>query len=209
MKNKDLKRRIVEISYKYGKSHLGSCFSAVDIIDEIYRVKRNEEKFILSEGHAALALYCVLEKYEERDPEYMLTAYGIHPKRDEKNGVWATTGSLGHGLPIALGMAMADRSQNMYCMISDGEATEGSVWEALRIKTDHGVSNLKVYANVNGYSAYDKVDKAVLQKRLRAFCPDIQIRLTSVEQLPFLKGLDAHYHVMNEAEYREAMTLLT
>lgn len=208
MKNKDLKRRIIEISYKYGKSHLGSCLSAVDIIEEIYNLKRKSEKFILSEGHAGVALYCVLEKHEGKDPEYLLKKHGIHPERDEKNDIWATTGSLGQGLPIALGMAIADKTKNVYCMISDGEATEGSIWEALRIKTDFKINNLKVYINLNGYSAYEKINKEILQERLLFFCPDINIRLTSVEQLPFLKGLDAHYRVMNEGEYKEALKLL-
>ena len=208
MKNKDLKRRIIEMSYKYNKSHIGSCLSAVDIIEEIYNLKRKGEKFILSEGHAAIALYCVLEKHEGRDPEYLLKKHGVHAGRDEKNGIWCTTGSLGQGLPIAVGMAMANKAKNVYCIISDGEAAEGSIWEALRIKTDNNLDNLKVYVNLNGYGAYGVIDTTVLTKRLKAFCPDINIKRTTVEQLPFLKGLDAHYHMMTENEYKKAMEIL-
>ena len=209
MKNKKLKKRIIEVSYKYRKYHLGSCLSAVDIIEEIYNKKKKNEKFVLSEGHAAIALYCVLEKYEGRDPDYLLNKHGIHPERDEKNGLWCTTGSLGQGLPIALGMALANKSKNVYCMISDGECAEGSVWEALRIKTDNNVDNLKVYVNLNGYGAYGKIDPTKLIKRLKTFCPDIEIRKTSVEQFPFLKGQDAHYHVMSKENYAQAMNLLS
>lgn len=208
LKNKDLKRRIIEISYRYKKSHIGSCLSATDIIEEIYNIKRKNEKFILSEGHAGVALYCILEKHEKRDSEYLLKKHGIHPERDEKNGIWCTTGSLGQGLPIALGMAIADRTKNIYCMISDGEAAEGSIWEALRIKTDNNIDNLKVYINLNGYGAYGKIDANTLTRRLKAFCPDINIRKTSVDQLPFLKGLDAHYHIMTKDQYDEALKLL-
>jgi len=208
LKNKGSKRRIIEISYKYKKSHIGSCISAVDIIEEIYNLKGKNEKFVLSEGHAAVALYCVLEKYEGRDPEYLLKKHGIHPGRDEKNGIWCTTGSLGQGLPIALGMAIADKTKNVYCMISDGEAAEGSIWEALRIKTDCKIDNLKVYINLNGYGAYGAIDTNTLTKRLKAFCPDIKIRRTTVEQLPFLKGLDAHYHIMTKDEYNQALEIL-
>lgn len=208
MKNKDLKRRIIEISYKYNKSHIGSSISAVDIIEEIYDLKKKNEKFILSEGHAAVGLYCVLEKHEGKNPENLLEKHGIHPERDEKNGIWCTTGSLGQGLPIALGMAIANKKKNVYCLISDGEAAEGSIWEALRIKTDNNIDNLKIYINLNGYGAYGEIESSKLTKRLKAFCPDINIRNTSVEQLPFLKGLDAHYHTMTESEYKDAMKLL-
>src|SRR2546427_251920 len=67
MTNKDLKKRIIEISYKNKLSHIGSCLTAVDIIDEIYAIKKPNEKFILSSGHAGLALYCVIEKYTKGD----------------------------------------------------------------------------------------------------------------------------------------------
>lgn len=208
MKNKDLKKRIIEISYKYNKSHIGSCLSSVDIIEEIYDLKRKDEKFVLSEGHAAIALYCVLEKHEGRDPEYLLKKHGIHAGRDEKSGIWCTTGSLGQGLPIALGMAMANKTKNIYCMISDGETAEGSIWEALRIKTDNNLDNLKIYLNLNGYGAYGKIDSTKLIKRLKAFCPDVIIKQTNVQQFPFLKGLDAHYYIMTKDDYEKAMDLL-
>lgn len=208
MKNKDLKRRIIELSYKYNKSHIGSCLSSVDIIEEVYNLKRKAEKFILSEGHAAIALFCVLEKHEGRDPEYLLKKHGIHPGRDEKNGIWCTTGSLGQGLPIAVGMSLANKTKNVYCMISDGEAAEGSIWEALRIKTDNNLDNLKVYVNLNGYGAYGRINSIKLIKRLKVFCPDIIIRRTNVEQLPFLKGQDAHYYIMKDQDYKKALDLL-
>lgn len=208
MKNKKLKKRIIEISYKYNKYHIGSCLTAVDIIEEIYNTKKKEEKFILSEGHAAIALYCVLEQYEGVDPEYLLKKHGIHPQRDEKNGLWCTTGSLGQGLPIALGLALANKSKNVYCMISDGECAEGSIWETLRIKTDKQIENLKIYINLNGYGAYGTINPKILEKRLKVFCPDINIRRTNVEQLPFLKSQDAHYYIMTKKDYSLAMNLL-
>lgn len=208
IQNKDLKKRIVEITYRYKKAHLGSCLTAVDIIEEIYNLKKKDEKFILSEGHAGLALYSVLEKHEGKDAEYLAKKHGIHPSKDEANGIYCTTGSLGQGLPIALGMALANRSKNVYCMISDGECAEGSIWETLRIKTDLKIDNLKIYINLNGYGAYDPIDPTKLTERLKVFCPDINIRLTSVEQLPFLKGVDAHYHVMTDEEYKNAMEIL-
>ena len=82
-----LKRRILDLSHKYKLSHIGSCLTAVDLIDGIYKVKKPDEPFILSQGHAGLALYVVLEKYEKRNPEKLILKHGTHPNRDIKNGI--------------------------------------------------------------------------------------------------------------------------
>ncbi len=203
--NKELKRKIVEISYKHKLSHLGSCLSAVDIIADIYQEKRPDEKFILSEGHAGLALYVVLEKHGIAWAERLLEEHGIHPSRDEKNGLYCSTGSLGQGLPIAVGMAMADRHKNVYCLISDGECAEGSVWEALRIAEEQQLRNLKVYVNMNGWSAYDPIDTTRLTRRLKDFELDIRIYNTRLPEMTLLWGLAAHYIVLSEDLYKEAM----
>ena len=114
-----LKQRILEISFEHQLSHLGSCISAVEIIDEIYRKKQDSEKFILSEGHAALALYVINEKYHKIDAEKAFNHHGVHPDRCKKCRLDCSAGSLGQGLPIALGMALANREKNVYCLISD------------------------------------------------------------------------------------------
>ena len=79
-----LKKRILEIAYKHKLSHLGSYFSSVDIIDKIYKTKNKDDIFILSSGHAALALYVVIEKYEGKNAEELFLKHGGHPHRDEK-----------------------------------------------------------------------------------------------------------------------------
>ena len=157
MNNKDLKRRIIEISYPRKLSHLGSCLTAVDIIDEIFKIKKPEEKFVLSVGHAGLALYVVLEKYLGLNAEKIFEHHGVHPDRCSKCHIDCSTGSLGNGLPIAVGMALADRNKNVYCLISDGECSEGSIWEALRIASEQNLNNLKVYCNFNGWGAYKSI----------------------------------------------------
>ena len=83
----NLKNRILEIAYKHKLSHLGSYLSAVGIIDEIYSNKNSEDIFILSSGHAALALYAVLEKYEGQNAEELFIKHGGHPHRNEKDGI--------------------------------------------------------------------------------------------------------------------------
>jgi transketolase len=201
----NLKQRILEIAFKNKIGHLGSYLSAVNIIDEIYRTKAADDIFILSSGHAALALYVILEKYERKNAEELLIKYGGHPKRSERDGVYCSTGSLGLGITVAVGRALANKHRKVYVLISDGEAAEGSVWEALRYIEENNVKNIEVYVNINGYTAYDKVDVPYLVKRLQAFLPRIQLRYTTVNHYPFLKGLNAHYHIMSEDDYKSVL----
>ena len=244
---KRLRRRILEISFKKGLSHLGSCLSAVDGIMAVYAVKKKNEKFVLSNGHAGVALYAVLGNYSYD--------FHVHPDRNSKQGIDVSTGSLGMGLPIAVGLALANRKKNVYVMVSDGEMSEGSMLEALRVAFEQRLSNLKIILNANGWSAYDKVNLSVLLKRIKAFCsqviiidghdiedlmkalkkrllrphacqagellhfvqsalamtneagPSIIFSKTTVEQLPFLKGQDSHYHIMTKEEYRLGMEM--
>ena len=201
----NLKKRILEIAYKHKLSHLGSYLSAVGIIDEIYKSKNKEDIFILSSGHAALALYVALEKYEGKNEEELFLKHGGHPHRDEDNGIYCSTGSLGLGITVAVGRALANKNRKVHVLISDGESAEGSVWEALRFIQENNLTNIEVYVNVNGYAAYDKVDTKYLVDRLEAFLPRINIRYTSVNQYPFLRGLNAHYHVMSEEDYKSTL----
>jgi transketolase len=198
----NLKKRILDIAYKYKLSHLGSYLSSVDIIDEIYQKKKSDDIFILSSGHAALALYVILEKYEGRDAELLFNKHGGHPHRDEDNGIYCSTGSLGLGITIAVGRALANPKRKVYVLLSDGECAEGSVWEALRFIHDQNIKNIEIYVNINGYAAYDKINIEYLTNRLNSFLPNINTRYTSVNQYPFLKGINAHYHVMSEEDYK-------
>jgi len=226
------RRRILEISYRGGLSHLGSCLSVIDIIAAIYRVKRADDVFILSSGHAGVAWYAVLEKHG-----FLTTAeirkLSVHPDRDIRRGISLSTGSLGHGLPIALGMAIANKKKTIYCVISDGECAEGSIWEALRIGIEQKTHNLKIVINANGWGAYSAISLPFLFRRIKGFGyrvsvvnghdikalssalklrhsgqPAMIFARTRVEQYPFLKGLDAHYHMMTAAEYGAAMESL-
>ena len=200
-----LKKRILEIAYKHKLSHLGSYLSAVGIINEIYKSKQPEDIFILSSGHAALALYFVLEKYEGKNAEELFLKHGGHPHRDEANGIYCSTGSLGLGITVAVGRALVDKDRKVHVLISDGESAEGSVWESLRFIQENNLTNIEVYVNVSGYAAYDKVDIKYLADRLKAFLPAINIRYTDVNQYPFLRGLNAHYHVMSEEDYKSTL----
>lgn len=228
---KQLRKRLLTIINDVHTSHIGSCLSILDIVDAVYQIKDKHEKFILSNGHAAASLYVVLEKYK-----YIKTAnlidYGVHPDRNEKKGIDVSTGSLGQGLPIAVGMALANQNKNYYCLISDGESAEGSIWEALRVVHDQKINNLKIIISVNGWGAYDPINSQNIYKRIKGFGfdiikinghnskqiidtlsktytkPTVIFAKTNSEQLPFLVGQDAHYYTMKEEDYQLAMKIL-
>ena len=109
-----LNERILEISIKHKLSHLGSCFTALPIIYEIFLEKQATDKFVLSSGHAGLALYVVLEHFYGVAAEHLLETYGIHPERDLENFIDVSTGSLGLGITIATGIAVANPNITVY-----------------------------------------------------------------------------------------------
>lgn len=204
---KDLYKRLLNICYERQLHHLGSYFSALQIIDQIYSEMDKDDIFILSNGHAVVALYVILEKYYGLDAVELHEKYGDHPKRNELDKLHCSTGSLGMGVTVAVGRAIANPDRDVYCLLSDGECAEGSVWEALRFAYENKVTNLKLYVNANGWSAYDTVDLDYLEKRIKAFHPDVNYVRTTVEHFG-LKGLHAHYTNFNEEQYKEALASL-
>jgi transketolase len=207
---KALYKCILDVAFKYKLSHLGSYFSSLLPIYEIYTKRMMDgDIFILSSGHAALAQYAVLERvYGKTTTEELYKKHGGHPHLDEQSDLYCSTGSLGMGITVAVGRALANPTRTVHVMISDGECAEGSVWEALQYIDKLKLSNIAVYVNANGYSAYDSVDTQRLNEKLQSFLPGVVVYQTSVGQFPFLRGLNAHYHVMSEADYKLALEIL-
>ncbi len=201
-----LKNRILDISFARRLSHISSCLTAVDIIAEIYDKRKPDDPFILSCGHAFLALAVVLDSKGLANAEDLVDRHGVHPTRDMANGVWYTTGSLGCGITAACGFALADKTRDVYCLISDGECAEADVFSSLNFAREQGLNNLHVYVNINGYSAYAKLDAEHLIARLLVTWDKVNIRRTDNDSIPFLGGLDGHYKVLTEAEYRMLLT---
>jgi transketolase len=198
-----LQQRIVDITYQERLSHLSSTLSAAPILEEIYAQRKDDEVVILSNGHAGLALYCILEQKYGIDPVALLHKHGIHPGKDLDNHLYCSTGSLGSGLPIAVGHAIATPNKKVYCMVSDGECAEGSIWEALRFIQERPLDNLEVYANINGLGAYDKIDVDYLVQRLQSFLPRIHIRKSEPYKWSFAQDLLTHYYVLKPEDYAE------
>ena len=171
------RKRILQLSLKLGALHIAPAFSCLEIVDAIYhKLMRHDgnsppkflDTFILSKGHGALAQYVVLEslgilsKSELNNLCTPAGKLGGHPDYGIP-GIEASTGSLGHGLPIALGMAFADKvldiDRNVYVVMSDGEMQEGSVWESMLIAPNLGVDNLVVIVDQNDFQVLDRVSK--------------------------------------------------
>ena len=200
-----LERRCLDLSYKHGLTHLSSVLTSVNIIDRIHLIKGKDEPFILDNGHAFLALAVVLEKEYGKDAEALVLKHGTHQNRDLEDGIWCSTGSLGQGLPIAVGMALANRNRNVYCVTSDGAMAEGSNWEALRIANEQKLENLRITVIGNGYSAYGKTDVDWLDLRMQEHYPALVVKVDMFKYPDFLQGLEGHYHKLTKEEYEEAI----
>ncbi len=159
------RRRILEVSQQVQALHIGSAYSCVEIVDCIYfelmrhgSGKVSPDTFLLSKGHGCLIQYVILEELgvlTRRDLDLYCTPegrLGVHP--DYRNpGIAASTGALGHGLSMSLGMAYAEKEKGgkgiIYCVLSDGEVQEGSTWEATMMASSLGVSNLIAFMDNN------------------------------------------------------------
>lgn len=185
-----IRRIILDQSFRAGVGHIGSALSVADIIAELYSgvlripspADPDRDRFILSKGHAALALYAALA-LRGFFPLERLDAYcaddsllGVHPERGLP-GVDFSTGSLGHGLPIGAGAALAARldgsSRRAFVLVSDAELNEGSTWEAVMFAAHHRLASLVAIVDVNGQQALgytrDVLDLSPLAGRFRAF----------------------------------------
>jgi transketolase len=177
--------KIIKISKKLGLSHLSSCLSTLPVLEAIYKIKKETDLVLLDNAHAHLAhlMFINLNKAEK-----LRERYGAHC--DTRSGCVINGGSLGHALGIGIGMALVNRQRDIYVILSDGSIMEGSNWEALRIKQELKLENLKCYFNFNGFTALSKCDRVKLSKRVMSFCPDAVIHFTSNGGYD---GIDGHY----------------
>jgi transketolase len=159
-------------------SHIGSCFSAVDIMATLYgAVMRYDparpdwperDRFILSKGHAGAALFAILAARGFFPRSWLDTYYqdgtvlGGHATHKGVPGVEVSTGSLGHGLSLGAGMALAAKrdgqDRRVYVLMSDGECDEGSIWEAALFAPHHHLDNLTVIIDYNKIQSFGRVD---------------------------------------------------
>lgn len=188
-----IRRQLCQVAKEVSVIHIGGMLSAVDIVVALYYryLKINihnlqdetRDRFILSKGHSAVLLYLIfcdlgLYRWEDVFLNYgkIGHAFGQHPNRKYNEGIEVSTGSLGHGLSIGIGMALANQSKGIssriYCMTGDGEMQEGSNWEAIMYAGSHHLSNLVCIVDFNQCtSSYTYGDNIVLnwEKAFEAF----------------------------------------
>src|SRR4030042_4671471 len=165
---KETRKDILRIAHTSGHCHIPTCFSVIEILYAVYDVMKHnpqnpswEERdiFILSKGHASLGHYVVLAKLGYFDLEKVnlfgsfMSDFGGHADRLKVAGVEASTGALGHGIGIAVGIALAFKIQKsnrrVFVLIGDGEANEGSVWEAVMVAVNLKLDNLTIIYDNN------------------------------------------------------------
>ena len=176
-----LRKMVVKTLESGKRAHLGSAMSIMELIRVLYddflryditNLKdHNRDRFILSKGHGCLAQYVVLADKGFFDKKELLrfchadSILGGHPEYGKIPGVEASTGSLGHGIPIGVGMALAAKLQNrksrVIIIVGDGETNEGSVWEAAMSAVKHKLSNLTVIIDYNKIQSYGFVSEVL------------------------------------------------
>ncbi len=191
----DIRKDMVDIVVKNGAGHIAPSLSSVDILTVLYyrimNVKpdtkeEKKDRLVFSKAHGCYGLYSILaDKGYLKKKDWQNFYNGSFllgcSERSVKHGIEAGCGALGHGLPLAVGMAFGAKLQNrkyrVYCIVGDGEMQEGSNWEAIQFAVKHKLSNLIIIIDNNGLQAMDFLEKILtpggkkndLQKKMQAF----------------------------------------
>jgi transketolase len=212
-----IRRIVIDQSKRANIGHIGSSLSIADLLGALYaEVLRapgtddpQRDRFVLSKGHAALALYAALNLVEAIDDEALDSfatdgsALGAHPEHVVP-GIDSSTGSLGHGLSIAAGAALAarltDSSRRAFALVSDAECNEGSLWEAAMFASHHRLSNLIAIVDADGQQALgytrEVLDLGPLADRWASFGwdahevdgHDVDALIATIEELDIHQG---------------------
>lgn len=188
---REIRKIVLKTANKAKSPHIGSALSCVDILSVLYFKVLNlqdyatRDIFILSKAHAAMALYATLY-YRGLMSEEMLLGYyqnggtlPAHTDRSTHPYIEISAGSLGHGLPIGIGMALAfkknqkDKNRNIYILMGDGEIQEGSIWEAAMLGAKLELNNIVVFIDRNNLQGYGRASELVgyepLEDKWKAF----------------------------------------
>jgi transketolase len=168
-KSKEIRNKTIEYHKKNKIEHLGCCLSSVEIITTLYySFMKKADCFILSKGHACGVHYVILNDIGHI-PDKEIDKLEGHPTLNKKYGIEATTGSLGQGISVGLGMAIADKNNRIFVLMGDGECDEGQVWEAVRTASELNVQNLICLVDCNGLQGFKSANHTNLDKKFKSF----------------------------------------
>jgi transketolase len=183
------RKRLLQMHFESGVGHIGGNLSCLDsMMLTLHEYVGLEDRFILSKGHSAGALYITLWSLDRLSDDTLKkfhkddTLLAGHPPASGIKDILFATGSLGHGLSLAAGTALGLRLKNqsgkIYCLTSDGEWQEGSTWEAMIFATHHRLNNLTILVDHNNLQGlgrtYDIASMSPLAEKLSGFDLDIQ-----------------------------------
>ena len=204
----ELRRNILIASSNAGEGHIPSAFSILEILYALYvilprSVSDNQNldfEFILSKGHGCLALYAVLEEAKLIDQDWVsefckpMSNFGGHPDKVKIPSISSSTGSLGHGLPLAVGKAIANRllgrNQRIYCLVGDGELNEGSIWESLLLSENFNLKELCLIVDFNE-STSRSIEIPNLSTKLKGFSFEV-VEVDGHDLSELQKALTSH-----------------
>ena len=209
-----LKKDILNASYNANACHIGSALSCVEIlVDILYKQIKKKDVFIFGKASGVVAYYAILADQgvfpKDKIAEY-LSKYPL--PSEEVPGVEFSFGSLGHALPVAVGMAYADRTRGVWVLLSDGECQEGSTLEAVQFAGQHNLTNLHVFVDNNGLQANgstkDIIDMNTTWNFMFETLPDVEI-IDTVKGagVDFMENdYTWHYKNLTEDELKAALT---
>ena len=212
-----IRKNVLKISHKAKSSHVGSSLSIVELLVSIYiqiikpkskkDLENSKYKFILSKGHGCLTMYCILYELKILSKK-ILYSYGednsllMQHSSHKVPGVMFSTGSLGHGLPVATGLALSFKRKNekniIFVLMSDGELNEGTSWESILFAAHHQLDNLVIIIDYNKLQSLTTVKKTLglepLTKKFQAFgCEAKVIDGHHFSQIKICKNYDHRY----------------
>lgn len=168
----ELRLKVLGLYHKANAGHIGCSLSCIDLMAGVlFLNKEEQDTFILSKGHAAAALYACLNTLGEISDEELATFYEdgttlpAHPAPRQYKGIPFATGSLGHGFPIASGIAHASKvsgdNSTSFVLLSDGETNEGTTWEAANYAIQNKLDNLIMIIDKNGLQGFGSTDQVM------------------------------------------------
>ena len=208
------RRKLIDMHYQTKTGHLGGNLSCIDFISLFFQnFYKENDRFILSKGHSAGALYVGLWSIGKLNNQDLMTFHqsptklGGHPPVNTFPDIPFATGSLGHGLSLSAGLALAKKIKNedghIYCLTSDGEWQEGSTWEAFIFVLHHNLSNLTIIIDKNNFQGFGSTKEV-------APMDDLDIKLSGFIKPIIIDGHNAEeiYNALSEESQKPKMIIM-